>query len=64
LKPWDMAAGSLLVREAGGLCTDMLGAPLDLRGAHILADNTALHGEVVELFTEIFAGKQRVPLPG
>jgi myo-inositol-1(or 4)-monophosphatase len=63
LKPWDMAAGSLLVREAGGLCTDMLGAPLDLRGAHILADNTALHGDVVELFGEIFAGKQRVPLP-
>jgi myo-inositol-1(or 4)-monophosphatase len=63
LKPWDVAAGSLLVREAGGLCTDMLGAPLDLRGAHILADNTALHGDVVELFGEIFAGQQRVPLP-
>jgi myo-inositol-1(or 4)-monophosphatase len=63
LKPWDVAAGSLLVREAGGLCTDMLGAPLDLRGAHILADNNALHGDVLELFGEIFAGQQRVPLP-
>ena len=63
LNPWDMAAGSLLVREAGGMCTDMQGAPLDLRGAHILADNTALHAEVIELFGEIFAGKQRVPLP-
>ena len=63
LNPWDVAAGSLLVREAGGTCTDMLGAPLDLRGKHILADNTALHGDVVELFGEIFAGKQRVPLP-
>jgi myo-inositol-1(or 4)-monophosphatase len=63
LNPWDVAAGCLLVREAGGLCTDMKGAPPDLRGPHILADNTALHGEVLELFTEIFAGKQRVPLP-
>ena len=63
LNPWDMAAGCLLVREAGGVCTDILGAPLDLRGPHILADNTALHGKVIELFTEIFAGKQRVPLP-
>src|SRR5580658_9868371 len=63
LNPWDVAAGCLLVREAGGLCTDMQGAPLDLRGPHILADNTALHGEVLELFTEIFAGKQRGPLP-
>jgi len=63
LKPWDVAAGSLLVREAGGLCTDMLGAPLNLRGAHILADNKVLHSDVLALFGEIFAGQQRVPLP-
>jgi myo-inositol-1(or 4)-monophosphatase len=63
LKPWDVAAGSLLVREAGGLCTDMSGEPLDLRGAHILADNERLHAEVLDLFAEIFAGQQRVPLP-
>jgi hypothetical protein len=41
----------------------MHGAPLNLRGPHILADNTVLHDEVVELFTEIFAGKQAVPMP-
>lgn len=66
LNPWDMAAGSLLVREAGGLSTDMQGAPLDLRGPHILADNTALHGEVVHLFGEIFAGRgtvHSIPIP-
>ena len=63
LKPWDMAAGCLLVREAGGTCTDMRGAPLDLFGPHVLADNGALHATVVELFGEIFAGKQREPLP-
>ena len=63
LHPWDMAAGILLVREAGGVCSDMLGAPPDLRGPHILADNALLHADVLELFAEIFAGKQRIPLP-
>ena len=31
--PWDIAAGMLLVSEAGGVCTDMKGAPLSLGGA-------------------------------
>jgi myo-inositol-1(or 4)-monophosphatase len=63
LNPWDMAAGILLVREAGGICTDMRGQPVNLRGPHVLADNGALHAEVLELFGEIFAGKQRVKMP-
>ncbi len=63
LHPWDMAAGVLLVREAGGVCTDMRGAPLDLRGPHVLADNAAMHKEVLELFGKIFAGKPPVALP-
>jgi myo-inositol-1(or 4)-monophosphatase len=63
LNPWDMAAGLLLVREAGGMCSDMYGDLVDLRGPHILADNGLLHAEVLELFAEVFAGKFRVPLP-
>ena len=63
LNPWDMAAGVLLVREAGGVVTDMHGSPLNLRGPHCLADNGLVHGEVVELFAEIFAGKYRAALP-
>ncbi len=63
LHPWDIAAGILLVREAGGACTDMRGAPLDLRGPHILADNALVHGETVTLFSEVFAGKYRAALP-
>jgi myo-inositol-1(or 4)-monophosphatase len=63
LNPWDVAAGILVVREAGGLCTDMQGAPVDLRGAHILADNTILHEEVLAIFREIYAGQPRVPMP-
>ena len=63
LNPWDMAAGVLLIREAGGTCTDMQGAPFDLRGPHVLADNTVLHKEVLGLFAEVYAGKPRVPMP-
>jgi myo-inositol-1(or 4)-monophosphatase len=43
LHPWDMAAGILLIREAGGLCTDMFGAPLDLRGPHVLGYKVLVH---------------------
>jgi myo-inositol-1(or 4)-monophosphatase len=63
LKPWDMAAGALLVREAGGVVTDMHGRPFDLRGPHVLADNGLVHAETVDLFAEVFAGRYRTPLP-
>jgi len=63
LNPWDMAAGILLIREAGGTCSDMRGAPVDLRGPHLLVDNIAVHAEMVALFAEIFAGKFRFQLP-
>jgi myo-inositol-1(or 4)-monophosphatase len=63
LNPWDMAAGVLLVREAGGICTDMRGDAFDLRGPHVLADNGVLHEEIVALFNRIWAGEAPVPLP-
>jgi myo-inositol-1(or 4)-monophosphatase len=63
LDPWDVAAGILLVREAGGIATDMRGGQLSLRGPHILADNGLVHAETLELFAEIYAGRYRVPLP-
>lgn len=63
LNPWDMAAGSLLVTEAGGCCSDMKGAPCSVTGPHLLTDNGAIHQEVLELFGEIFQGQFRVPMP-
>src|SRR3984957_2417792 len=63
LNPWDVAAGILMVREAGGMAGDRHGGPFDLRGKHVLADNTLVHPETIELFAEIFGGKYRVPLP-
>jgi myo-inositol-1(or 4)-monophosphatase len=43
LKPWDMAAGSLLVAEAGGRVTRFDGSAHDLSAKEILATNGRLH---------------------
>ena len=63
LNPWDLAAGKLLVTEAGGVCTDMRGAPHHMKSPHIVADNGRIHADMVELFGDIFEGKLRYPLP-
>jgi myo-inositol-1(or 4)-monophosphatase len=64
LNPWDMAAGILLVTEAGGRVSDMNGALHAIPGSrHILADNGAIHDEIVDLFGEIFRGQFRHPIP-
>lgn len=48
LKPWDMAAGALLVSEAGGRVTRMDGSPLVL-GEPVLASNGRLHEAMLKL---------------
>jgi myo-inositol-1(or 4)-monophosphatase len=63
LNPWDMAAGILLVTEAGGRCTDMKGGPHSLAGPHLLTDNGAIHQQILDLFGEIFRGQFRFPIP-
>jgi myo-inositol-1(or 4)-monophosphatase len=63
LSPWDMAAGQLLVEEAGGICRDMNGFPHSLGSPHILADNGFIHEEVLALFAEIFRGEYRHRIP-
>jgi myo-inositol-1(or 4)-monophosphatase len=63
LKPWDMAAGILLIAEAGGKCSDMKGATAALGGPHLLADNGLVHQQILDLFGEIFRGEYRYPIP-
>jgi myo-inositol-1(or 4)-monophosphatase len=46
LSPWDMAAGVLIVREAGGRVTDYVGGPFQLDRRQILASNGRLHEEM------------------
>jgi len=49
LRPWDVAAGALLVREAGGAVTATDGAPFDVAAGSIAATNGATHGELTRL---------------
>jgi myo-inositol-1(or 4)-monophosphatase len=46
LKPWDTAAGVLLIEEAGGRVTDFSGQPYRLGGPVILATNGLIHNEM------------------
>jgi len=43
LAPWDVAAGAVLVREAGGLVTDFTDAPLHGTGGDVVAGSPAMH---------------------
>jgi len=51
LKPWDVAAGWLLVEEAGGRVTDYAGRPYHVGTADILASNGLLHGAMRRALT-------------
>ena len=63
LNPWDTAAGVLIVQEAGGQVTRFDGSPFRLDSREVLATNGHIHDEVVENFSEIFAGRGLDPLP-
>jgi myo-inositol-1(or 4)-monophosphatase len=49
LKPWDWAAGWLLVQEAGGTVTGMHGEPWFLGMEHLVASNGQIHDELLAL---------------
>ncbi len=52
LNPWDSAAGSLIVQEAGGMVTDLAGGPFDpFTSPGTIASNGHVHAELVEAAT-------------
>ncbi len=51
LKPWDVAAGALLVQKAGGLVTDFSGGNNYLFGGEMLASNKLIHNELLNRFS-------------
>ncbi len=55
LKAWDVAAGMLLVQEAGGRVTNMDGTPLSLEGGRLLASNGQIHASMLAVLQEQFA---------
>ena len=53
LQPWDVAAGSLLVREAGGVLSDLDGGPFDPRRGDVVATNGRLHAVLLGALREL-----------
>lgn len=53
LRPWDIAGGILLVREAGGVVTDRDGAPATIFSESAVCANAAVHGDFMKLASEI-----------
>lgn len=55
LAPWDLAAGTVIIREAGGMVTDLTGGGFDMSTGHVLATNGLIHNELKEAlaFTDV-----------
>lgn len=61
LKPWDVAAGALLIQEAGGRITDFSGRHFDLYGGSFLASNGRLHPALVKVLERARRPQARRP---
>lgn len=53
LSPWDMAAGSVQVVEAGGVLTDRYGGPFSLQAEGVIATNTTLHNGFLNAIRDV-----------
>jgi myo-inositol-1(or 4)-monophosphatase len=56
LKPWDVAAGALIVAEAGGKVSDFSGNPLSIFGDETLASNGLVHREMAQIIADLQRG--------
>ena len=54
LSPWDVAAGALLIREAGGKISDLWGGQNFLKNGDILASNGRIHNELKRITSSVF----------
>ena len=59
LKPWDVAAASLLVEEAGGVVSGTDGSPFVVRSGHVLAATPGLQGPMLDTIKAFRAGRAR-----
>ena len=51
LNPWDVAAGSLILTEAGGRVSDFCGGKFDIRAGEILSSNGLIHRQMVKILS-------------
>lgn len=52
LNPWDLAAGSVIVREAGGRLTDFSGRDLSIYGQELVASNGRIHEAMLAVLNQ------------
>ena len=52
LKPWDAAAGVLILRESGGMITDFSGGEYSIYGTELLASNGHIHDQMIKILKE------------
>ena len=64
LSPWDMAAGVLLVHEAGGSTSDFTGAPTTIYRRQILATNGRIHSHAVAILQKAYREKTSGAISG
>jgi myo-inositol-1(or 4)-monophosphatase len=57
LSPWDVAAGYLIIKEAGGVMTDFFGGNDPIWSGNVIASNGKIHETMLRELREIFAGK-------
>jgi myo-inositol-1(or 4)-monophosphatase len=62
LKPWDMAAGALMIEEAGGVVTDFFGGGEYLSAGNIVAGSSVIHEEIVRVTSASFTKEGVAPL--
>jgi myo-inositol-1(or 4)-monophosphatase len=48
VQPWDLAAGALIVTEAGGQVSTTDGGPFDVEAGQVMASNGTVHREMTE----------------
>ena len=52
-RPWDLAAGALIVLEAGGALSGTDGSPFNVDAGQVLATNTRLHAAMAETLASL-----------
>jgi myo-inositol-1(or 4)-monophosphatase len=60
IQPWDVAAGGLIVEEAGGRVTTVAGEPFRSRAGSVLASNGLIHDKMLEVIVG-FGDRRRAP---
>lgn len=64
LSPWDVAAGGLIVQEAGGSVTDFRGRPFSITAREIVASNGRIHRPMLDILSLRVTARRRLQTAG